>query len=197
MPRGRFNYSNTGFLVAAAAAEHATGLAYETLMRREVFAPLGMTGAAFGPTRPGQPLGHEGGRPLSGPRADNPPMFSPAGGIAMPLADWARFVIDQTRGAHGRGRLLSREGYALLQTPVAGDDERRNGLDWGVREQPFGTLLMHSGSNGYWFALVAFSPDADRGVLVAANAAEDAGADAVVSHALRQVVRGWAPARPS
>src|SRR5438270_7905064 len=35
-------YSNRGTVIAALAAEDATGLSYEALMQREVFAPLGM-----------------------------------------------------------------------------------------------------------------------------------------------------------
>jgi CubicO group peptidase (beta-lactamase class C family) len=193
--RGQYQYSNTAFLVAAAAAEHATGRSYEALMREQVFAPLGMDQVSFGPTRRGQPLGHEAGKPLTGARADNPPMFAPAGGIAMPLGDWAKFAIDQIHGPQGSGRLLQAASYRLLHTPVASGDERKVALDWGVRAQPFGTLLTHSGSNGYWYAVVAVSPDAGNAVIAAANAAEDAQGDAVTVHALRQVIAGWTAGR--
>jgi CubicO group peptidase (beta-lactamase class C family) len=47
-PGAAFSYSNTGFLLAGACAEQATGLSYEELMRREVFAPLGMASAEIG-----------------------------------------------------------------------------------------------------------------------------------------------------
>jgi len=47
-PGTEFAYSNSGFLVAAVIAERATGTDVETLIQREVFQPLGMTGAGFG-----------------------------------------------------------------------------------------------------------------------------------------------------
>lgn len=189
--RGTYRYSNTGFILAAVVAENATHVPYEVLVRTEVFEPLGMPGAGFGPTSAGQPLGHEGGKPQLGPRADNPSMFAPAGGIFMPMQDWAKFAIDQIEGAHGKGRLLSQAGYAFLQSPIEGGDAHANGLDWGVHRQAFGILLTHNGSNGYWYAVIGVSPESRNAILVAANAAEDAQGDVVTGYALRETIGGW------
>jgi CubicO group peptidase (beta-lactamase class C family) len=195
VPRGRFNYSNTAFIAAAAIAERATGRSYEELMRREVFRPLGMRTAEFGPTPPGEPAGHEGGKPVTGPRGDNPAMFAPAGGMHMSLADWARFCLDQMAGEDGHGRLLRAETYRLLHTPRPSDgDGRRVAMDWGVRDETYGRLLTHSGSNGDWYAIVALAPDIHAGVLAAANAAEDAGGDKATARAFTVVSSAWAAA---
>ena len=43
-PGSKFEYSNTGFLIAAVIAERAVGKPYEALIRQEVFEPLGMRG---------------------------------------------------------------------------------------------------------------------------------------------------------
>ena len=59
-PGTDFAYSNSGFLIAAVIAERATGKDVETLMQREVFQPLGMTGDGFGPTPGGPPAGPAG-----------------------------------------------------------------------------------------------------------------------------------------
>ena len=40
-----------------------------------------------------------------------------------------------------------------------------------------GRFLTHAGSNGYWWARVVLLPDTESGVLLAANAGQDAGAD--------------------
>ena len=111
-PTSAFNYSNTGLLIAAVAAERATGKPYEELMQTEVFAPLGMSHVGFGLTRPGQPQGHLLGR-VQAPTDGNPPFFAPAGNMFMPLSDWARFCIDQLEGEAGRGKLLKTETYRL------------------------------------------------------------------------------------
>jgi len=164
-------YSNSGYVLAAVVAEQATGQSFEQLMQDEVFQPLGMT-VAFAPSQRGQVLGHLEGRPLTGLRADNPPLIAPAGAVKLSMADWARFAIDQMAGEKGNGALLPAASYRALHT-AQGDTSAA--LGWGVRdswpaENPV-RLLMHAGSNGHWNALIALSPDQDGGVLIVANAA--------------------------
>ena len=62
-PGKKFAYSNVGPTIAAAMAEKKTGATWEDLVKREVFEPLALTSAGFGPpkspdeTLP-QPRGH-------------------------------------------------------------------------------------------------------------------------------------------
>lgn len=192
-PVGTFSYSNTGFLLAAAVAEHATGSSYEELIRREVFAPLRMTGVGFGTTGDGQPQGHHAGKPAALTDA-NPAMFAPAGNLHLPMRDWAAFCLDQMAGYHGGGKLLKPETYRMMETRLPGAD---TGLAWGV--QPTlagrkGPVLMHAGSDGNWYAVVALFPETQNGILVAANAADDMGGDKAVKAAMIAVLPGLAPA---
>ncbi len=180
-PGTEFAYSNTGFLIAAVIAERATGRDVETLMQREVFQPLGMTGAGFGPTPGGQPLGHRGGKPVTtAPRkADDgvPPIYTAAGNLHMRLQDLALFAIDQLAGSQGKGRLLTPASYALMQTAQPGSG---SGLDWGVQPSIAGRrgpVLVHGGSDGNWLAWMVLFPGQNNGVIAIANAAEDMGAD--------------------
>jgi CubicO group peptidase (beta-lactamase class C family) len=192
---GAYHYSNTAFVVAAAASERVTGRSFEDLVRAEIFRPLGMRSAGFGPTRRGQPLGHENGKPLIGPRADNPLMWAPAGAIHMSLRDYGLFAIDQMLGERGKGRLLSAATYRLLHQAVPDPSgQRSNGLDWGLRMEPFGRHLMHAGSNGYWVAAVSLAPDVLNAAIIAANAEGENGEKAV-GRAVRLVRSGW-PAPP-
>lgn len=156
-------------------------------MRREVFDPLGMKSVQFGPTHRGQPLGHEKGQPLTGYKADNPLVYAPAGGIAMTMQDWAKFAIDHMAGEQGGGKLLKRETYAYLHTPVIG----HVALDWGVAQEKWGVagrLMQHSGSNGNWYAVIGIVPECRSGVLVAANAAEDAQGDRATVEVLKAMI---------
>ena len=190
-PTSAFNYSNTGLLIAAVVAERATGKPYEQLMREEVFAPLGMSHVGFGLTQAGQPQGHLQGR-LQTPGEGNPPFFAPAGNMYMPLADWARFCIDQLEGEAGRGRLLKPETYRLTHTAQPGG----GGMGWGVQEtiagRP-GPVLAHAGSDGSWMAIVALFPTRGTGVLITANAGEEMGGDAVDKAAFKQVLDRLSP----
>jgi CubicO group peptidase (beta-lactamase class C family) len=178
-----FSYSNTGFLVAAAVAEKATGKSYEQLMQTEVFAPLGMQHVGYGDTGEGQNRGHQHGKPmLHMARGDDgaPAMYAPAGFLHMPLADWARFNLDQLAGSKGQGKLLTPASYRLMQSAQPGSPA---GLDWGVQASIAGRqgpALVHQGSDGNWLAIVALFPQQGSGAMVVANAADDMGADQVL-----------------
>ncbi len=91
-PGSEFVYSNSGFLIAAVIAERATHQSFETLIRQEVFAPLGMSQAGFGPTLGDQPRGHRGGTPvLDAPHStDEGVPLSMAGYLTPALLEMAR-----------------------------------------------------------------------------------------------------------
>ncbi|GAA0558585.1 serine hydrolase domain-containing protein [Rhizomicrobium electricum] len=192
-PHTKFNYSNTGFLLAAVIAERVTGTDFETLMRREVFQPLGMASAGFGNTRAGQNSGHLKGKPATDKDA-NPAMFAPAGNMYMTMRDWAAFCLDQMAGVHGKGKLLKPATYRKMQTPVATGE--RAGIAWGTLESVAGVkgpALTHSGSDGNWYALVILFPETQNGALTAANAGEEMGGDKATKAALKAVLPGLAP----
>jgi CubicO group peptidase (beta-lactamase class C family) len=184
------SYSNTGYLVAGAAAEQATGESFEKLIASEVFAPLGMNTVSFEQFGgAGEPQGHVDGRIANRPRDANPRMFAPAGGMRMSLADWSRFCIDHLQGGRGQGRLLKQDGYRFLHT---GQGDTTSALGWGAAPHPMnlrGPALTHSGSDGNWMALVCLFLETGNGVLVAANAADSMGGDKAVLAAIRAIAK--------
>lgn len=198
VPGTEFAYSNSGFLIAAVIAERATGVSFENLMQREVFKPLGMDGAGFGPTPAGQPQGHRAGKPVTtAPRKSDdgvPAMYTPAGNMHMRLQDMAKFAIDQMDGSRGKGKLLSAASYHLMQTAQSGSP---SAMDWGVQPSIAGRkgpVLTHGGSDGNWLAWVALFPETGNGVIAIANAAEDMGADKATMGAMGAVFPELAPA---
>lgn len=194
--RGEGSYSNTGLVLAGAIAVHATGKSYPELMQEEVWGPLGMSSATIDQTPDaGELFGHIDGR-VAVATDGNPEMFTPAGGVRMTLADWARFCIDQMAGEHGRGRLLTEASYRLLHTPQG---DTTFALGWGVPPRiagRAGRVLTHGGSDGNWFAFVALFPDTENGVLAVANAADSMGGDAAVRTAARVALLTLAPEAP-
>jgi D-alanyl-D-alanine carboxypeptidase len=179
---GEYAYSNLDYIVAGSIAEARTGRSWEDLLRAEIFAPLGITHAGFGPPgTPGrfdQPHGH---RVTSGtlaaldpgdPSADNPPALGPAGTMHITLADWMRFAQDQLDGMHGGGKLLKPETYRRLHTPVA--DSYALGWGTGLASDKTPVVLAHTGSNGYWLADIRIDARRDAIVLIAMNAASPA-----------------------
>ncbi|WP_158272162.1 serine hydrolase domain-containing protein [Marinicauda salina] len=170
---GEFLYSNAGYVVAGLMLETAAGEPYETLMRREVFDPLGMATAGWGP--PGtrgeadQPRGHGSGllgglSPREpGARADNPPAMNSAGRAHMSLGDLGRFLAAHLDGARGDERYLSEESWRRLHAPAG---ESGYALGWSEGEDGG---LEHAGSNTMWFVKMAVWPDAGRAAAVAIN----------------------------
>jgi CubicO group peptidase (beta-lactamase class C family) len=184
-PRTAFVYSNSGYVVSGLIAERAAWQPWERLVQTELFDPLGMRSAGFGATPPGQPVGHEGGRPATGPKAGNPLVLTPAGDVHVSMEDWARFVLDQMQGESAAGRLLRAETYRFLHAPANGI---KAALGWGVRDgSP--SLLTHTGSDGAWFAAVAMAPTKGNALLLAANAGEDADGHLAVLQVMKPLMQ--------
>ncbi|MBW7906775.1 MAG: beta-lactamase family protein [Phycisphaerae bacterium] len=177
-PGTAYLYSNAGVSVAGAMLERVSGEAWEALIERELFKPLGMSSAGFGaPGRPedsDQPRGHrrDGDRlvPVEpGRGSDNPDAIAPAGKVHCSVTDWGRFVGLNLYGPRGRSALMGSEAFAKLHTPAPGRDYA---LGWAVTRRDWGgTVLTHAGSNTLWFAVTWVAPQRGFGVVVATNVA--------------------------
>ena len=187
--RAKPSYSNTGPLIAAAAAEFATGKSFEFLIAKEVFRPLGIKSYSFDQFGGrDEPVGHVDGRVADRALDANPRMFAPAGAMRMNLPDWSRFCIDQLTGERGQGRLLTSASYRFLHAPQYGDGGQGFALGWGAASRTIGRkgpALTHSGSDGNWNALVALFPQTGNGVLAVTNSAQSMGGDKASVAALR------------
>ena len=107
-------------------------------MRKRLFQPLGMSTAGFGamgtPGKVDQPWQHTevDGKwtPVApGPLSDNPPAIGPGGTVHMSLGDWAKYAIAHLQGARGESRLLKRETWRKLHTPLPPGDYA---FGWGL-----------------------------------------------------------------
>jgi CubicO group peptidase (beta-lactamase class C family) len=178
-PGTRYLYANAGFALAGHALETLLGEPYESLLRAEVFEPLGMEGAGFGAPGEGQPRGHrvEEGRLVPvppGPGADNPPAITPAGRVHLPLAAWARFVQVFLAPDDEEKPFLRPVTRRALVTPPEG---QTYALGWDTAERGWGggRVLTHAGSNTMWYAVAWVAPLRDVAVLVVCNVAGERG----------------------
>ncbi|NUM55373.1 MAG: beta-lactamase family protein [Candidatus Hydrogenedentes bacterium] len=175
-PGTKYIYSNAGFAIAGAIAEHAAGAPYEDLMHDRLFKPLGMTSAGFGapgtPDRVDQPRGHteDGDAVEPGHDADNPAAIAPAGTVHCSMADWAKFVKLHLDAAMGHPRLLKAETFATLHSAV-NNFQPQYAMGWAVvnRDWAGGEVLTHNGSNTMWFCVVWVAPRMGFAVMVACN----------------------------
>jgi CubicO group peptidase (beta-lactamase class C family) len=170
---GQFIYSNAGYLVAAAMMEELTGENWETLMRRELFVPLGMSSAGFGAPQGDAPWPHRwsSGKLLlvspDQPGADNPPSLGPAGTVHASMADWVKF-LQVFLGDGPKGFLRAGTMQELLRSETNG-----SAAGWFVVERGWagGLALNHRGSNTMNYAIVWLAPNRARGIVMATNGA--------------------------
>ncbi len=187
-----FVYSNAGYVVVGAMLEQATGESWEALITREVFEPLGLDSAGFGP--PGssrqvdQPRGHKRGlfgglsAVAPGPRADNPAVMGPGATVHISAGDMAAYLQAHLAGARGEDEsFLSQESWQRLHTPPFGGSYA---LGWGVQ----GSQLLHAGSNTMWLVQIGLDSETGRVFMVGVNTAPDEAAETAVRAATSAVL---------
>ena len=175
-PGEKFAYSNVGYTIAGAMAESATGVSWEDLVKREVFEPLALNDAGFGPPKSpsetlDQPRGHRGvyaWKAGVSDTEDNTPIMGPCGTIHMTLGNLCNYATEHLRGDLGEGKLLTTETYKRLHTPQLRDYASGWVVKQPSQEIPC-TVYWHNGSNTMWYALVAFISGKNMVVAVTAN----------------------------
>jgi CubicO group peptidase (beta-lactamase class C family) len=180
--RGEYHYSNLGYVVAAAMIENRAGENFETLMRRNVFAPLKMTSADFRTMKTAGKLaspllwGHlKDGTPIS-PKvagAENPSVYASAGTVHLAIADYAKYAQWHLRGKPEP--LLSRqETFDHLHTGQV--DMPNNGAKYGggwiLFDSGYGRAMQHMGSNTNTRALIWILPEKDLAAIACTNTDE-------------------------
>ena len=186
VPGTQMLYSNRNYIVAGAMLERITGSLWETLITRELFAPLGMKSAGFGaagtPGKTDQPWGHvlQDGKRIAiepGLHADNAPALGPAGRVHCSLPDLAKYVLEHLRGERGANGLLKADTMKFLHTPpfagVYALGWVKMDRDWGG-----GPILFHNGSNTMNFSVMWLAPKRNFAVVVASNQGAAAGTKA-------------------
>lgn len=193
VPGSKFVYSNQGYSIVGVMLETVTGEAWESLMGKMLFVPLGLKSAGFGAAgvaeKVDQPWGHRGLTPVPpGPLADNPAAIAPGGVVHMSIGDFARYAAWHASGE----RLLAARSFTKLHTPLAGQDYA---LGWRVLERPWagGAALMHNGTNTMNYAVMWLSPKRHFAVVAACNVAGkeaeeacDEAVAALIQHALAE-----------
>ncbi|MCG6157528.1 serine hydrolase domain-containing protein [Rubinisphaera margarita] len=175
-PGETFVYSNVGYTIAGAIAEQATGEGWEDLVRREVFEPLELTQAGFGPPKSStedveQPVGHVKAffwKTAMDDSADNTPIIGPAGTVRMTLKELCTYGSAHLQGELGGDMLLAPETWQELHRP----ELNNYACGWVKKEAGWEiphTLYWHNGSNTMWYALLVVIPGKNMVVAVASN----------------------------
>jgi CubicO group peptidase (beta-lactamase class C family) len=182
-PGATYDYSNTGFALAAAVVEAAAGSpegSYEQLAHDRVFTPAGMTTATYDATAV-QNGEHAIGYDLSAngtvtdsiePLTLECPMLHPYGGVMATATDYAHFA--ETLIANG-GTTLSPSSAALMQSPHANmhafaSQEYAYGLIHQFSPYPDHASVWHDGSLPGFLSEMWMVPDLGFAVIALVNA---------------------------
>jgi CubicO group peptidase (beta-lactamase class C family) len=145
-PGERYAYCNSGYILLGAVIEAVSGLDFETFLRSEFFAPLGMTRTSLCPAEAIIPLRARGYvRGASGfhnARPDPANWSHSAGGLCSTLDDlaiWDRALRD--------GRAISRHSFEHMLEPTRLLDGSLYpyGLGWGTADYQGRRLHHHTG----------------------------------------------------
>jgi CubicO group peptidase (beta-lactamase class C family) len=179
-------YSSSGYLMAGAMLEKITGNAYEQLMTEEIFQPLALNTAGFGPPvihdPQNQPIGHFGYFRSPHPE-DFPQYMAPTGVIHISIKDWAKFILLHLEIDTKSKMNLDSKTLSTLHSPPdsatwrTGSEEKGYGvpslnyaLGWYTLDiDNKEGLLWHPGGNLGFIAQVIVDPDRKNAILAVTN----------------------------
>ena len=179
-PGTDFDYSNGGYALVALIAEQTESKPFETLMKENLFDPLGMSSAGFGwPANQAgdfEPRGHYPGDPNPQPQPLDdeyvmPPLLVGAGNVFCSVIDYARFVQEHINGRKGQGKLLTRGTYEFIHNPDnTGNEMEGYGLGWAIYvDTSAGLYLWHDGSADTFYTTVHYLVDQETAIMVNSN----------------------------
>ncbi|MDI9239436.1 serine hydrolase [Lysobacter sp. LF1] len=188
--RSGYDYDNLMYILAGEVAAAAGGAPYETLVRREVFEPLGMTRCQVGQwsrTEVGnvaQPHMRQGGRNVP-VRSDGDVVpastMDPAGGVRCSLDDMLRWVTAWLTSQGGTAQWLSqtqREALWAPQMPMPISRRMREwdsshfsayGYGWRLADVDGVFKVSHTGTLMGMYSAVTMLPDKGVGFVLMIN----------------------------
>ena len=179
-------YSNSGYLIDGPMLEKIMGKPFEQLMTEEIFSPMGLHTAGFGPPvkfdSENQPVGHSGFFRAVHP-GDFPDYMAPTAVIHISIKDWAKFILVHLGSGGNAGVVLETDTLRTLHSPPdssiwrAGAEEKGYGipslnyaLGWYILDiDKKEGLLWHPGGNTGFIAQVVVDPKRKNAVLLATN----------------------------
>lgn len=192
-PGTRWQYSNTGYVVAGMIAEKAGGAPLWQQFEDRIFKPLGIHPYRLDDTNgPGFPQGYH--RYALGPaRAATPPAAGwlwAAGEISMTAAELAEWDI-----ARIERKLLPAEDWAEMERPVRLSDGTTNGYGLGVYNRTLGgrRVIDHGGESVGFLSQNTVWPDDGIAVVVLTNA-DFSGATSLLTGEIAGIVLPKGPA---
>jgi CubicO group peptidase (beta-lactamase class C family) len=186
-PGSRWQYSNTGYVVAGMIVEKVSGEPLLTYLNQRIFGPLGIRALDQDNTNtPAFPAGYH--RFALGPvRVAQPPArgwLYAAGELSMTAADLAKWDIARMNRA-----LIPARDWAEQETPVLRADGRTNGYGLGVYNQYERErhVIDHGGEAVGFLTQNSIYPDTKDAIVVFTNS-DFSGATETLTSGIEKIV---------
>lgn len=170
-------YSNVGYTLAGFIAAEKRSMTWEALIEQELFAPLKIQSAGFGPPLGSEPLdqpwGHQRVFFMRNPvdpskHGDNSPVIGPAGIVHMSMGDLSRFGWEHLLGESSGTPLLKQETFQKLHA-AAINDYAYGWVDWSERDWTGGRVIWHNGTNTMWYSVLMLIPSKNAVLVIVTN----------------------------
>jgi CubicO group peptidase (beta-lactamase class C family) len=164
-PGTRWAYSNFAMMLMSMIVAERAGADFETVLERELFAPLGMRSFIAAPPK-GVTLAD--GHLPNGKVAAHwtlPVAFAGVGGVRATLDDMVAYTQAQL------GLRASPLPLAATQALQATVGTRRAAMNWMIASLNGADIVTHEGGTGGFSSFVAFDPARKRGVVILSDTA--------------------------
>ncbi|MFT3807550.1 serine hydrolase domain-containing protein [Arenimonas sp.] len=165
-PGERWAYSNYAMMLMTMVLAERSGTDFETLLQRELFAPLGMRDSFIAKSPQGTRTaeGHlPNGKVTS--QWNIPVDFAGVGGVRASLDDMVLY-LQAEMGERASPLPLAKTQQQILQL-----GSRRMGMNWMIAPLNGADTIAHEGGTGGFSSFVAFDPAKKRGVVILSDTA--------------------------
>ena len=161
VPGEGFKYSNTGAMLAGYILERVYGESYESLLRRKILRPLGMTNTTITLSTKQSALRTRGYHGAGVLMPDNPDAIQGAGAIKSTVNDLLRYAAWQIRERDPAVQLAHR--------PYATSGNYAAGLNWQMLHAPGKRVIWQSGNLDGFHAYCIVEPELELALIVLFN----------------------------
>ena len=177
--RSTFAYTNvTHMLAQRIVARQFSAPDWDTVVRKEIFGPLGMQNSSFtAEAIQAAPNHTEGYRwtPQGTVEVPFTPIFpygfGAAGAINSTIEDLGPWVrLHLANGKFEGKEIVTAKNLAVTKTPRTGMNETLTyAMGWVIQSTPNGRIVWHNGGTTAYGAFIGMAPDKDVGVIVLTN----------------------------
>ncbi|WP_346837806.1 serine hydrolase domain-containing protein [Microbulbifer sp. SAOS-129_SWC] len=177
MPKGDkdTNYSNAGYVVAAAMLEQVAGKPWETLVQDDIFKPLNIHALIGWPAAHNRNgvYGHllnDDDKLVADDPSALPTILAPAGDLSLSTEDNARWLMENLKCLQGTSKLLPRTACRRIE--VGNPAAKQLPMGWSTTVQgALGRVSTHVSSSGTFMTYDVVYVDKQRAVAITINSA--------------------------